>query len=329
MKKFDVIAMGELLIDFNNKSEKNKSVNSDNMLFMASPGGAPCNVLSMLQNLGKKTAFIGKVGKDMFGDFLVDAISSRGIDSSYVVRDSSVPTTLAFVHNDEDGDRSFSFYRNPGADMMLRIDEIDCDILNSTKIFHFGSLSMTDESICNTTQYLVDSARKAQCIISFDPNYRPLLWDDCNVAKDKMWYGISMCDILKIADDEISFLTGERDVDRGMECIFSKYKPLISCATLGKKGSIVYYKGKRVFAPAFIQNNTVDTTGAGDTFMACVLNFILENGIDKLDKIDEDELYKMLVFSNAAASLITTKKGALMVMPSKKEIYDLLCIINK
>lgn len=317
MKKYDVIALGELLIDFTN----NGASDNNNILFEANPGGAPCNVLSMLQNLGKKTAFIGKVGNDMFGEILIDAVKSQGIDCSYISKDNHVKTTLAFVHNDKDGDRSFSFYRNPGADMMLRSKDIDKEVLKCTTVFHFGTLSMTDDEIANTTKEVVDIAKDKGALISFDPNYRPLLWEDKKRAKDMMWYGISKCDILKISDDEISFLTGKDDIDEGIECIFNRYKPLIVCATMGKNGSAAYYKQERVFCPAFLQNNTIETTGAGDTFMACVLNSIIEKGIDSFNV---DELKEMLEFANASASIITTKKGALKVMPKKKEVLDFM-----
>ena len=204
MKKFDVVALGELLVDFT----ENGISNQGNPLLEAKPGGAPCNVLSMLQNLGKKTAFIGKVGQDAFGQMLAEAVRKQGINTDNLLMDPQVPTTLAFVHTKEDGDRSFSFYRNPGADMMLREEEIDENLLRDTKIFHFGTLSMTDERIAGVTKYAVETAKSANALISFDPNYRPLLWENADDAKRQMWYGISRCDILKIADDEISFLTG-------------------------------------------------------------------------------------------------------------------------
>lgn len=320
-KRFDVVALGELLIDFTGNGISEQG----NPLFEANPGGAPCNVLSMLQRLGKKTAFVGKVGNDSFGEMLIGAVKEQGINTDYLTKDADIPTTLAFVHTKADGDRSFSFYRKPGADMMLRTSDFDKELLADTKVFHFGTLSMTDSAIAEVTKCAVNMAKQAGAIISFDPNYRPLLWNDVEAAKAAMWYGISECDILKIADDEIEFLTGETDIDKGVSVIAEKTSAKIICATLGKNGSKVFYRGNtykcELFCEPFIRENTIETTGAGDTFMACVLNFVLENGIDGMS---DESLKKMLNFANAAASIITTRKGALRVMPTVDEVTELL-----
>lgn len=317
MKKFDVIAMGELLVDFT----ENGISEQGNPILEANPGGAPCNVLSMLQRLGKKTAFIGKVGQDAFGRMLTDVIREQGINADNLLVDETVPTTLAFVHTQQDGDRSFSFYRNPGADMMLRWNEIDEELLGDTKIFHFGTLSMTDEQIADTTKKAVQKAKNDGAIISFDPNLRPPLWRNLEDAKCQMWYGISQCDILKISDDEIAFLTETTDIDAGVAEILKKFSPTLICATMGKHGSKAYYKGKSVFCTPFLREDTIETTGAGDTFMACVLNAVLEKGMEALT---EDDLLEMLKFANAASSIITTRKGALKVMPQKQEIIAVM-----
>ncbi len=317
MKKYDVTALGELLVDFteNGKSEQG------NPMLEANPGGAPCNVLSMLQNLGKKTAFIGKVGADAFGQMLIQAVKEQGIDTDNLVTDEAVHTTLAFVHTKEDGDRSFSFYRNPGADMMLKWDEVKQEILADTKIFHFGTLSMTDEQIENVTKNAVQKAKDQGALISFDPNLRPPLWKSLEDAKRQMWYGISQCDILKISDDEIEFLTGTSDIDKGVEQIMKRSHSKLVCATMGKHGSKAYYNGKVIFCEPFLREDTIETTGAGDTFMACVLNAVLENGIDSLN---DNVLPDMLEFANAASSIITTRKGALKVMPKRQEIIEVI-----
>lgn len=317
MKMFDVVALGELLVDF---TENGISAQGNPML-EANPGGAPCNVLSMLQNLGKKTAFIGKVGDDAFGQMLTQAVRNQGINTENLVADDTVHTTLAFVHTDKDGDRSFSFYRNPGADMMLRWDEIHEDMLADTKIFHFGTLSMTDGQIEKVTKKAVEKAKSEGALISFDPNLRPPLWKDLEDAKRHMWYGISQCDILKISDDEIAFLTGTDDIDRGIEAILEQSQPALVCATMGKNGSKAFYKGTCVFGDPFLRDDTIETTGAGDTFMACVLNAVLEKGLEALS---EKDLFEMIQFANAAASLVTTRKGALRVMPEYEEIAELL-----
>lgn len=315
MKKFDVVALGELLVDFT----ENGISEQGNPLLEANPGGAPCNVLSMLQNLGKKTAFIGKVGADAFGQMLIQAVRAQGINTDNLLTDDVVHTTLAFVHTDREGDRSFSFYRNPGADMMLRWDEVHQEMLGDTRIFHFGTLSMTERQIGNVTKKAVERAKSEGALISFDPNLRPPLWKSLEDAKDKMWYGIGQCDILKISDDEIYFLTGTQDINRGIEIILSRSNPRLVCATMGKNGSKAFYNGKSVFCEPFLRNDTIETTGAGDTFMACVLNTVLEKGLEALS---EKELLEMLRFANAASSIITTRKGALKVMPEKNEVLE-------
>lgn len=315
MKKFDVVALGELLVDFT----ENGISEQGNLLLEANPGGAPCNVLSMLQNLGKKTAFIGKVGADAFGQMLIQAVRAQGINTDNLLTDDVVHTTLAFVHTDREGDRSFSFYRNPGADMMLRWDEVHQEMLGDTRIFHFGTLSMTERQIGNVTKKAVKSAKSEGALISFDPNLRPPLWKSLEDAKDKMWYGIGQCDILKISDDEIYFLTGTQDINRGIEIILSRSNPRLVCATMGKNGSKAFCNGKSVFCEPFLRNDTIETTGAGDTFMACVLNTVLEKGLEALS---EKELLEMLRFANAASSIITTRKGALKVMPGKNEVLE-------
>lgn len=318
MNTFDVTALGELLIDF---TADGALSSQGNPLFEANPGGAPCNVLAMLQKLGRHTSFIGKVGNDSFGKMLKDTLKAAGINTDNLLMDDHVPTTLAFVHTAADGDRSFSFYRNPGADMMLCPEEVDAKRIKHSKIFHFGTLSMTHPSVEEATRTAVDCAKSAGVLISFDPNLRPPLWDSLERAKEKMRYGLEKCDILKISDDEIAFLTGTEDVDEGIGIIRERYDIPLICATMGKRGSKVYYKNLALERGTFLDVDTIETTGAGDTFMACVLDAVLENGIDGFD---EGKLTDMLTFANAAASIITTRRGALRVMPEKAEILDFL-----
>ena len=316
-KEYDVTALGELLIDFT----ENGTSRQGNRLLEANPGGAPCNVLAMLQKLGKKTAFIGKVGKDQFGDTLREAIKSVGIDAEGLVADPEIHTTLAFVHTYPDGDRDFSFYRNPGADMMLSKEEVLSDKINSSRIFHFGNLSFTHESVREASKYAIHCAKEAGVWVSFDPNLREPLWKDLNDARKAIEYGMECCDILKISDNELTFMTGETDYDKGALILKEKYQIPLICVTLGKDGSRAYYKDMVVTASPFLQENTIETTGAGDTFTGCMLNTILEKGLDQLT---EEDLAQMLRFANAGASLITTKRGALKVMPEKEEIEALM-----
>lgn len=313
MSKYDVVALGELLIDFT----ENGVSKQGNPLFEANPGGAPCNVLAMLAKLGHKTAFIGKVGKDFFGEQLKAAITEVGIDASYLNMDEKVHTTLALVHTYPDGDRDFSFYRNPGADMMLREAEVPEELIRNTKVFHFGTLSMTHEGVRMATKKAIQIAEEAGVMLSFDPNLRPPLWDSMDTAKEQVLYGLAHCHILKISDNEIQWLTGKEDYTEGVEWINERFNIPLILVSMGKQGSRAYYKGKMAEAAPLLREDTIETTGAGDTFCGCVLHYIVEHGLDKLE---EQQLREMLTFANAAASLITTKKGALRVMPSKKEI---------
>lgn len=316
MKKFDVVALGELLIDF---TENGISENG-NLLLEANPGGAPCNVLAMLARLGKTTAFIGKVGNDCFGKVLSETIKDCGICADGLVFDDIVHTTLAFVHKKTDGDRDFSFYREPGADMMLRKCEIDEEIIKSAKIFHFGTLSSTHEGVREATRYGVDIAKESDALISFDPNLRPPLWESLDNAKKEIEYGLSKCDILKISDNEIEFMTGSTDYDKAVRGLMEKYNIKLAFATLGKKGSRAYFGDMQAEFGGF-DVDTIETTGAGDTFCGSALNFILEHDINALT---ENDLKELLAFANAAAAIITTRRGALKVMPEKKAILDLL-----
>ena len=316
-KLYDVVALGEVLIDF---TQNGKSAQG-NGLFEANPGGAPGNVLAMLNNLGKKTSFIGKVGNDQFGLMLKETLEGLGIGTENLMLDDEVRTTLAFVHTFEDGDRDFSFYRNPGADMMLRADEVQEELIQSARIFHFGTLSMTHDGVREATKKALDVAKASGVMISFDPNLREPLWKSLDEAKEQVLYGLQYTDILKISDNEIQWLTGEEDYTEGVKKIREmKDIPLI-LVSMGKEGSRAYYKDMIVEVKPFLQKNTIETTGAGDTFCANVLNYVLENGLEDLT---EEGLKEMLTFANAAASIITTKKGALKVMPTKADVEEFL-----
>ena len=317
MKKYDVIALGELLIDFT----QNGLSEQGNGLFEANPGGAPCNVLSMLNNLGKKTSFIGKVGNDQFGKTLKKALEELGIGTENLLMDNEVHTTLALVHTFADGDRDFSFYRNPGADMMLTVDELNLDLVRDTRIFHFGTLSMTHDGIRATTKKAVETAKEAGELISFDPNLREPLWDSLDNAKEQVRWGLGKCDVLKISDNEIQWLTGEEDFTAGVKKIREEFPIPLILVSMGRDGSRAYYGDHYVEVAPFLQENTIETTGAGDTFCACVLNYVLEHDLEALT---DEQLKEMLTFANAAASIITTRKGALRVMPTREEVLDFL-----
>lgn len=315
-KKFDVIALGELLIDFT----MNGASEQGNNLFEACPGGAPCNVLALLNKMGKKTAFYGKVGNDQFGTLLRGTLDEVGIDTSHLLTDQEVNTTLAFVHTFPNGDRDFSFYRNPGADMMLAETEIEPEFIEQAKLFHFGTLSMTHDGVRAATKKAVTAAKEKGLLVSFDPNLRPPLWSTLDLAKEQMEYGFGVCDILKISDNEIQFVSGKEDYDEGIQYLQEKYHIPLILLTMGPDGSRAYYKGMRVECGGF-RCETIETTGAGDTFCGSSLNYILEHGLSDLT---EDELKEMLTFANAAAAIVTTKKGAIRAMPEKAEVLDLV-----
>lgn len=316
-KHYDVVALGELLIDFT----QNGLSAQGNPLLEANPGGAPCNVLALLSKLGHKTAFLGKVGQDGFGDQLADALTEVGIDTRGLRRDPVVHTTLAVVHTHPDGDREFSFYRNPGADMNLRTEELDQELLADTTIFHFGSLSMTDEPCRSASREAIALAEASGALLSFDPNLREPLWHSLDEAKEQILYGMAHCQILKISDNEIQWLSGLEDYDEGIAWLRSQFNIPLILLSLGKDGSRAYCGDVRVEVPAHLMPNTIETTGAGDTFFGGVLHYILEHG---WHPYSEAELNEMLAFANAGAALITTRKGALRVMPERSEIEALL-----
>lgn len=282
---YEVTALGELLIDFT----ENGTSAQGNPILEANPGGAPCNVLAMLEKLGNKTAFIGKVGDDLFGAQLKRAVEKVGIDTRNLIVDPEVHTTLAFVHTSEDGDRDFSFYRNPG--------------------------------VRQATRYAIDVAKEAGCIVSFDPNLRPPLWKTLDDARMEMEYGLAKCDVLKISDNEVEFLAGTTDYEEDVALIRERYDIPLILLTMGKDGSRAYYQDMRVEAGPFLQENTIETTGAGDAFCGCALDYVLKLGLENLS---EQNLVELLTFANAAASLVTTRKGALRVMAGYEEITRLM-----
>ncbi len=315
-KLYDITALGELLIDFamNGQSEQG------NNLFEACPGGAPCNVLAMLNKLGRKTAFIGKVGADQFGRLLKDTISEVGIHAEGLCMDEEIPTTLAFVHTFPDGDREFSFYRKPGADMMLDEKDVNDEIIRNSKVFHFGTLSMTGEPARTATKKALEIAKEAGCLITFDPNLRPPLWKTLDEAKEQMEYGFGYCDVLKISDNEIQFVSGMEDYDDGIRYLQEKYNIPLIFLTMGKDGSRAYYKDLRVERAGF-PVKAIETTGAGDTFCGCAIHGVLKYGLSDLD---EEKLGEILSYANAGAALITLKKGAIRSMPDPEQIDELL-----
>ena len=319
-KEYDVVSLGELLIDFTpyGKSEQGHDI------LEANPGGAPCNVLSMVSRLGGKTAFLGKVGDDHYGHYLEEVARECKIDTQGVIFDKNSFTTLAFVHLDATGDRSFSFARKPGADMMYLREEVRTDIIDKAFIFHYSTVPMSREPERSTVHFAVEHARKAGCLLSFDPNIRAFLWDDMNEAVEEMKYGLSMCDILKISEEELVLAAGVEDIKEGIEILHRKYPNIrLFLATLGKKGCFYKLGNIEGMQGTFTGVKTIDTTGAGDTFIGCCLYRIAKQG--GLD-FTESGIAEMIRFANAAASLITTRRGAMRVVPTSQEIDNLLAM---
>lgn len=317
MGNYDVVALGELLIDLT----QNGLSAQGNPLLEANPGGAPCNVLALLTKLGHKTAFIGKVGKDGFGSQLQAALVETGISTEGLCWDEAVHTTLAVVHTFADGDRDFSFYRNPGADMRLTTEEVNMELIRQAKIFHFGTLSMTDEPVRSATYAAIAQAEQAGILRSFDPNLRPPLWRTLEAAKEQVIYGLAHCDILKISDNEIQWLTGLEDFDAGIRWIQDRFPQIrLILLSMGRDGSRAYNRETMAQVGSF-RVNAIETTGAGDTFFGGILHHVLKWGLRDYTR---EELTQMLRFANAAAAIITTKKGALRVMPEEAEIKALM-----
>lgn len=314
---YDITALGELLIDFTPSGSKER----ERVLFEQNPGGAPANVLAALSKLQKKTAFIGKVGKDQFGFFLKSILDEINVDTSGLVFTENANTTLAFVHLDGKGDRTFSFYRSPGADTTLSIDDVDFGLIKNSKIFHFGSLSMTHNPAAETTLAAVAFAKENGALISFDPNLRESLWDSLDHAKEMMYKGLVFSDVVKISEEELTFLTGVSDLDEGTRILCTTYHVPLMFITLGENGSFFRLGEKTGHVPGFIVD-VQDTTGAGDGFLGGVLYKILQKEC-LIDSLTYEDLVEIASFANAVGALATTKKGAIGSMPTPDEIYTL------
>ena len=315
--KMDVIAMGEVLIDFAMRGADENGY----PLMQANPGGAPGNYLAALAKFGFQTGFIGKVGNDSFGHMLKRSLSEIGIDTSGLLMTDQVFTTLAFVTFDEHGDRSFSFARKPGADTNLKFDECDLDLIRQTKVFHFGTLSLTDEPAKTTTQKLVVYAKEQGKLISFDPNLRLPLWESDETAKESILWGLGQADVVKISDEEVSFLWGISP-EEGAQKILNEYGVGLVFVTLGPDGChFANQNGCGMVAAPSV--NPVDTTGAGDIFGGSAMSGILKTG-KKPEDLSIDEMEEIVRFASIAASLSTEKPGGMGSVPTQDEIQKLM-----
>ena len=313
-REYDVI--GELLVDFNALH----SNDFDSVVYESNPGGAPCNVLAMLSNLQKRTAFIGKVGDDFLGHALQQRIVRMGISTEGLSKDKKRNTTLAFLNDSKTYPHQYLFYRNRTADMNLDEGDVDADMLSRTRIFHFGSLSFTHKRCRKATRKAIKAAKSKHRLISFDPNYRPVLWPGEEEARKWMLYGCSVCDILKVEASELAFITQQTTIQNGVDFLQKHYSISLILVTSGEAGSQAFMGNRKVYQEAFLTNRTIDTTGAGDTFLGCCLAYILEQGME----LSDHQLQEMLFRANAAASLETTRKGAIRAMPTQAELEDYL-----
>lgn len=311
---FDLVAVGELLIDFTPEG----AINHSKPLFSQNPGGAPANVLAAAATLGARTALISRVGKDAFGRFLIQSLQGRSIDTTHISQDPTVPTTLAFVHLDEQGDRSFSFYRNPGADIMLSPNHIPENLIQNSHIFHFGSVSMSDEPSRSATLHAVQLAAAHGCLISYDPNYRTSLWSSADTAIEEMKRPLPMVDILKVSEEELPLLTGTSDFVLGSSMLSNMGISLV-LISLGAKGAFYRLGDLYGTLPAY-DVKTVDTTGAGDSFLGAILWQLKGMTLSQIKAMSRSEIETIVDFANAAGALTTTRKGAISIMPSLDEI---------
>lgn len=315
---YDVIAIGELLIDFTCKS-----TDADGYPTMeAHPGGAPANFLAALNKYGAKTALLGKVGKDTFGKLLLTTLKNAGIDCAGMVEDDSVFTTMAFVTLDETGNREFAFARKPGADTQIRFEEIDLSMLENTKVFHFGTLSLTDEPAKEATQKCVAYAKSKGAMITFDPNLRKPLWKDLADAKEQMLWGLQQSDVVKISDEEVEFLFG-LSPEAGAAHILNTCGVKLVFVTCGAEGCYFSNGSAKGHVPGISGIHVKDTTGAGDIFGGSAVSQLLKLG-KAPEELSEQQLRQIVDFACAAAGLSTTRAGGISSVPSIEEVQTML-----
>jgi fructokinase len=313
---YDVVAIGELLVDFTPLQDGNTPRYEQNA------GGAPANVLVSATEMGRRTCFIGKVGDDPFGHFLNRQLSDRGVDTRGLKFTDRFKTTLAFVHLDESGERTFSFYRTPGADMMLSEDDLDISIIRDTRLFHFGSVSMTHDPARTTTLRAVQIAKNNHAIVTFDPNIRLSLWDSTETARTEILSVMDYVDVLKVSDEELTFLTGSVDVELGAEVLMENHGLSMVLVTLGSHGCLFRSMSYQGIVPG-VSVHAIDTTAAGDAFMGAFIGGLLDTG--KLpSELTYTEIESLIRIANASGALATTKRGGIPSLPTKQEILQLI-----
>jgi len=313
----DAICLGELLIDF--VPTVTGTGLTDAPAFIKAPGGAPGNVAVGLARLGIPSAFMGKVGDDPFGHFLANTLAESGVDVSPLCFATEARTALAFVSLRADGEREFMFYRHPSADMLFTPREVDVEAINRAKLLHFGSISLIGEPSRSATLYAVDTARAAGCLVSYDPNLRLPLWLDANAAREGMLLGLKKAHIVKLSDDESEFLTGISDLDAARKALWHDELKLM-VVTRGRAGC-VYFTREFTGAVESFTVEAVDATGAGDGFVAGLLQGLLA---EPATFQDEARLRELCRFANAVGALATTERGAIPALPDREQVRDFL-----
>jgi len=310
----DVVALGELLIDFTMQSADEQGYPT----MAAHPGGAPANFLAALAKYGKKTALLGKVGTDKFGRLLERTLEAAGIDTRGLIEADDVFTTLAFVTLDESGDREFSFARKPGADTCIRFEEIDLKLIDEAKVFHFGTLSLTDEPARGATQQAVAYAKAQGKLITYDPNLRKPLWKDLETAKEQMLWGLHQADVVKISDEEVAFLFGLKP-EEGAEHILKNFDVKLVFVTCGADGCVFKSGRAKGHVPSIAGVKVIDTTGAGDIFGGSAVYKLLETG-KAPQELEESEITEIVSFACTAAGLSTQKHGGISSVPAYDDV---------
>ncbi len=314
---YDITALGEILIDFTIQGRNAQG----QRIFAQNAGGAPANVAAAMAKLGANTAFIGKAGNDMHGQFLKETLNNVGIDNGGLTLSNEYFTTLAFVDVKDNGEREFSFARNHGADKMLEIGDVPTEIIANSRILHIGSISLTDEPCRSATLFAVESAKKSGCIISYDPNYRASLWKSEALAKKQMREIIGLADVMKISDEETALLTDSEDYERAAEHLIAQGVK-IAVVTLGKKGAYVRIQNGGEVVKGF-KNKALDATGAGDAFWGGFLYSLARNGKSPAE-VSLSEAARFTDFGNAVASVCVENYGAIPAMPSMEQVQDKL-----
>lgn len=307
---FDIMAAGEILIDF---------VNTGGLTFSGSVGGAPCNALAQAAKLGSRTAFIGMVGNDSFGRACAKQLEDLAIDHTYLAFTNHADTTLAFVSLDEQGDRDFSFYRRPGADTLLTVKNMPFDLLEKSRVYLYGGVSLSRDPTRAAIFYSLFKLAKAPVLKAFDPNLRPSLWEDLEEAKAQCQKAMGLCDILKISEEEACFFSGDSDAEKGAQKLKEDYKISLVLLTLGGKGCTVLFRDERFHLDA-LPCRVLDTTGAGDSFFGAFLHALLRNDFTDLSTLSSQQIQDATMVALAAASLTVSRPGSIPSLPDKKEL---------